>query len=137
VPRPRYHLASSTALGLALGGGRKLAAVLVSGFFVDFDHLLDFTVGRGKWIILPLHGWEYVPVWLLIDRRLRLGGALVGSYVLHLAIDQVWNDKRSPLAYFLTYRASKRFREDELGPVDPVERHRWRRSSLLGLLRWF
>ena len=137
MPRPRYHLLASTAVGLALGGGRRLPAALLAGFFVDFDHFVDFFVGRGKRMILPLHGWEYAPLWLLVDRRLRLGGALVGAFVVHLTMDQVWNEKRSPLAYFLAYRVARGFPEDALGPPEGEKRHLWRRSSLLGLVRWF
>jgi hypothetical protein len=136
VPLPRYHLLASTALGLSLGGGRRLGASLASGFLVDVDHLVDYFFARHTRIVLPLHGWELVPLAIAFDRRLRLGGALAASYALHIAMDQLWNEKRSPLAYFLTYRASKRFREQELGATDPARRHVWRRSSPLGLLRW-
>ena len=136
MPLPRYHLLASTVLGLSLGGGRRLGASLASGFLVDVDHLVDyFSAHRGR-IVLPLHGWEFVPLWIALDRRLALGGALAAGYTLHLAMDQLWNEKRSPLAYFLTYRASKRFAERELGAVDPALRHVWRRSSPRGLLRW-
>jgi hypothetical protein len=137
VPRPRYHLLASTALGLALGGGRRLPAALASGFLVDFDHFVDYFVGRGKRMVLPLHGWDLVPLWFLIDRRLQLGGALVGAYALHMAMDQIWNETPTPFGYVLAYRASKGFREEEVGAIDPARRHVWRRSSLLGLLRWF
>jgi hypothetical protein len=136
VPLPRYHLLCSAALGLSLGGGRRLAAALAGGFFVDVDPLVDYFAARHTRIVLPLHGWELVPLSIALDRRLGLGWALAGGYVLHLGMDQLWNEKRSPLAYFLIYRASKGFREHELGSVDPVERHVWRRSSPLGLLRW-
>ena len=141
---PRYHLLASAALGtaiLATGGRRRAAAApLVSGFLVDFDHLLDYLlirtpIGEGR-LVLPLHGWEYVPLWWLLDRRLGTGGGLVLGYALHLTIDQLWNEKRSGLAYFVTYRARQRFRADQLGPVDPTKRHTWRKSSPAGLLKW-
>jgi hypothetical protein len=122
---------------VALGGGRRLPAALASGFLVDFDHFVDYFVGRGKRIILPLHGWDLIPIWLVLDRRMKLGGALVWSYTLHMLLDQLWNEKRTPFGYFLLYRASKGFRETEVGALDPDRRHVWRRSSLLGLARWF
>lgn len=136
MPRPRYHLFSSTVLGLALGGGRRLRAAWISGFLIDVDHFVDYVTGPRR-IILPLHGWELLLLAGAIDRAMRLGGALVGSYLLHLILDQIWNKKRSPLAYFLTYRASRGFREDELGAVDPAQRHVWRRTPLIALVRWF
>jgi len=119
---------------------RKAAlAPLVSGFLIDVDHLGDYLLtraGGGHKIVLALHGWEYVPVWLAVDRLLGLrGGALLG-YLLHLSIDQWWNEKRSWLAYFITWRAGRGFRADQLGPVDASKRHKWREASPLGLLRW-
>jgi hypothetical protein len=74
---------------------------------------------------------------VLLDRLLGLKGALVAGYVVHLGIDQIWNEKRSGLAYLITWRARKGFRADALGPVDPAKRHLWRKASPLGLLRWF
>lgn len=119
---------------------RKAAlAPLVSGFLIDVDHLGDYAltrVGGGHRIVLALHGWEWVPVWWAFDRLLGLRSAAVLGYVVHLAIDQWWNEKRSCLAYFVTYRATRGFRADQLGPVDPARRHKWREASPLGLLRW-
>jgi hypothetical protein len=86
---------------------------------------------------LPLHGWEYLPAWLLLDCALGLRGALVAGYVGHLGIDQLYNEKRSRLAYLISWRARRRFRSDTLGPEDPSLRHRWRKATLMGLLRWF
>lgn len=122
------------------GSRRAALAPLAPGFLIDFDHLVDYalmrTAVRGEKIVLALHGWEWVPVWWAIDRALGLrGGALLG-YLLHLTIDQLYNEKRSPLAYFVAYRASKCFRADQLGPVDPKKRHKWREASPVGLLRW-
>ena len=119
---------------------RAALAPLASGFLIDLDHFADYalmrTALRGEKIVLALHGWEWVPVWWAIDRALGLrGGALLG-YLVHLTIDQFWNEKRSPLAYFVTYRAAKRFRADQLGPVDPDKRHKWREASPACLLRW-
>ena len=145
MARPRYHLLASAALGgaywAATGDRRALAAPLVSGFLIDVDHFVDYALSRRPGgegtMVLPLHGWEYLPAWVLVDRSLGLRGALLAGYVAHLGIDQIYNEKRSPLAYLISWRASKRFRSDTLGSEDPNKRHRWRRASLLGLLRWF
>jgi hypothetical protein len=145
LARPRYHLAASLALGSAfwlLTGQRRTAlAPLVSGFLIDFDHFVDYGLVRTRLgeatVVLPLHGWEYVPAWWLLDRALALRGSLWAGYVLHLTIDQIWNEKRSRLAYLVTWRARRRFQADQLGPADPSRRHQWRKASPFGLLRWF
>ena len=145
MERPRYHLLASAALGgafwAATGDRRALAAPLVSGFLVDFDHFVDYLLSRTRvgeeTMFLPLHGWEFLPAWVWLDRRLGLAGSLVGGYVVHLGIDQLFNEKRSRWAYLITWRARRRFRADTLGPLDPSLRHRWRKASPLGLLRWF
>jgi hypothetical protein len=124
----------------ASGDRRRFVAPVVTGFLIDFDHFFDYVLGRtghGRLIVLPLHGWELAPLVAALDRALRTGGALTAGYLLHLVLDQVWNEKRSLLAYFLTFRASRGFRADQLGPPDPRRRHEWRRSSLWGLVRWF
>ena len=145
MARPRYHLLASAALGgafwAATGDRRTLAAPIVSGFLIDFDHFVDYALTRTRvgeeTMVLPLHGWEYLPVWVLLDRALGLRGALVAGYTVHLGIDQVFNEKRSRWAYLIAWRARRRFRADTLGPADPARRHRWRKASLLGLVRWF
>ncbi len=123
-------------------GSRKAAFTpLLSGFLIDFDHFFDFALTRFRKIesimVLPMHGWEYTALWYLLDRWLGARGGLVLGYVAHLLIDQMWNEKRSPWAYLLTYRAARGFRADQLGPTDETQRHIWRRSSVIGLLRWF
>lgn len=136
---------TSLALGgllYAVTGSRKAAiAPLVSGFLIDFDHLFDFALTRFRKIesimVLPLHGWEYTALWFVIDRRAGAKGGLLAGYVVHLLIDQIWNEKRSPWAYLVSYRASRGFRADQLGSVDATVRHRWRHSSVMGLRRWF
>jgi hypothetical protein len=121
------------------GDRRRLVAPLATGFLVDADHFFDYVLARrglSHLLVLPLHGWELLPLMVGLDRRLRTGGALAGGYALHLVLDQLWNERRSRLAYFLTFRASRGFSAEQLGPLDPERRHTWRRSSLLGLLRW-
>jgi hypothetical protein len=144
MARPRYHLLASAALGSAFwaatGRPATFAAPLLSGFLIDVDHLFDYALARtslrGR-VVLPLHGWEYVPAWLLVDRTLGLAGSLVCGYAVHLTIDQIWNEKRSRLAYLISWRARRGFKSEDLGARDPEKRHRWRQASPLGLIRWF
>ncbi|HEY3108403.1 MAG TPA: hypothetical protein VGL23_06605 [Chloroflexota bacterium] len=145
MARPRYHLLASAALGgaywAATGDRRTLTAPLVSGFLIDFDHFVAYLLSRTRFgegtMFLPLHGWEFLPAWLLLDRVLGLRGALAAGYATHLGIDQLFNEKRSGWAYLISWRAKRRFRSDTLGPLDEAMRHRWRKASPLGLLRWF
>ena len=145
MARPRYHLLASAALGgaywAATGDRRTLAAPIASGFLIDFDHFVDYALSRTPLgegtMVLPLHGWEFLPGWVLLDRFLGLRGALAAGYATHLAIDQLSNEKRSGWAYLISWRARRRFRADVLGSVDPERRHRWRKASPIGLLRWF
>lgn len=121
--------------------GTAALAPIASGFLIDFDHFVDYALAkRGpgeRWLILPLHGWEYLPLWILLDRLLGTRGGLTAGYVLHLGIDQLYNEKRTHRAYSVIWRARRGFRADNLGPVDPEQRHQWRKESPLGLLRWF
>ena len=78
MSRPSRHLAASVVLGLGqwarTGSVLAGAAVLVSGFAIDFDHFVDLGVhrlrpGRNRLLVLPAHGWEYVPLLLLAEAR--------------------------------------------------------------------
>ena len=146
MARPRYHLAASVAVGAAFfaatGNRRAAAAPLVSGFLVDLDHAVDFGLARSAWrdrlLVLPLHGWEYLPLWLLLDRVAGTRGALAVGYALHLAIDQWANRLRHPWGYSVAVRARHRFDVRTVGPRDQVTSdHRWLKSSARELLRWF
>jgi len=105
---------------------------LVTGWFIDADHLLDLYMARrkdrkgdvliksitsssyfkhnGKVIVL-LHSWElaflWAAIWWLTDKP---GIAFVGSlaWAVHLTIDQI-SYKLCPWAYFLSYRLSHKF----------------------------
>jgi len=134
---------ASIGLGvLGWTGGRRwraIGAALIGGFLIDADHLFDYALARRYGharMILPLHGWEYLPLIILLDRQIGARGALFAGFACHLTLDQIWNEKRSPLAYFLLYRALRGFRADSLGPEDPARRHRWRHASPAGLVRW-
>ena len=92
-------------------------APLVTGFLVDLDHFAESiryrrSGGRleGR-VILPLHGWEFLLFWFLIDRLFggRLAGGLTLGYAVHMAIDQITNTTTHPFTYMITYRWSRGF----------------------------
>ena len=118
MPRPRYHALLS--LGLALLVVRRsrrwqdALPVLVAGVLVDLDHLVDLAVNRRagdvRYLILPLHAWEWVLGLLVRASRLRRG--LAGGLAVHLALDQLNSVIRHPLFYWITVRAAYRFRAE-------------------------
>ncbi|PKB61534.1 MAG: hypothetical protein BZY79_03000 [SAR202 cluster bacterium Casp-Chloro-G4] len=83
---------------------------------------MDFVEPRDghflRYMTRPFHTWEFV----LIGIGIMLGfwyhplllAALVG-YGSHMLVDQIGNQSH-PLAYFVLYRASKRFRRRQLTP---------------------
>jgi len=147
LARPRAHLAVS--LGLAAlqrwRTGKLLPTVapLASGFLIDADHLLDYRLyrrwpegGRGR-IILPLHGWEYLPLlaWLeLGPLRRRSGYGLTLGLLAHLVLDQLTNEHTHPLVYSLLFRGAKGFRADFFS--GKAGQHAWRRAPVWKLWRW-
>jgi hypothetical protein len=145
MARPRYHLAASAALGaVALcltRSPRAAVAPIASGFLIDLDHLVDFALAKTRWqgklLLLPLHGWEYLAIWAVLDRGLGTRGALAAGYALHLAIDQRTNALRHPLGYSVLMRAKHRFDVLKIGPRDLVTSdHRWLKSTVRGLIDW-
>jgi hypothetical protein len=146
MARPRYHLAASAVVGagfFAATRNRKAAAApLLSGFLVDLDHGVDFLLARSRWrdrlLVLPLHGWEYLLLWLVLDRVLGTRGALAAGYAVHLGIDQWANRLRHPWGYSLMVRARHRFDVQRVGPRDLVSSdHRWLKARTRDLLHWF
>lgn len=83
----------------------------LAGFFIDIDHLLDYTYWAG-WhfnlndffnpslyvygtnkVFVLLHGWEYLPVIYLLTKKInrKMPGityVLIISYFFHLLFDQ-------------------------------------------------
>lgn len=102
---------------------------LLTGFFIDLDHLLDYFatqisagrklsfsprtflqvgsyIGRTEKIYVPLHGWEYVMIFWFLGRLIGVTGlewAISLPYFFHLLWDSITVRPR-PLAYFLAYR---------------------------------
>jgi hypothetical protein len=129
MARPRVHLA---AAGLVLGlfhrhlSGPERVMLVAASVLIDVDHLLDYTLrrrqGRRRWVVLLLHGWEYVLVLALVGRRTRWAGPLRGAalgLLLHLALDQVTNAPWHPAHYSLLFRLRRRFAPGPLGVADP------------------
>jgi hypothetical protein len=151
VARPRVHLAVSLALAAAqYGRTRRLLpalAPLVGGFLVDADHLVDHWLyralprGAKERIILPLHGWEYLPPLFALEPRLSpaTDRGLFAGYLAHLLVDQLSNDVAGPLTYSLVYRAltgfrGGYFRQDDAPPAEGA--HSWRDTPLWQIWRW-
>jgi len=121
VARPAVHLVVSTGLAtlqwIRTGRLGPTLAPLASGFLVDGDHFFEFARYRltgnrvAGQVVLPLHGWEFIPVVFLLERllRRRLAGGLLLGYVAHLVVDQLTNTTTHPLTYFMSFRASRGF----------------------------
>jgi hypothetical protein len=142
MPRPRYH--ALVSLGLAAFVVRRsrrwqdAVPVLVAGVLVDLDHLVDLAANRraggARYLILPLHAWEWVLGLLLHGSRPRRG--LAGGLAVHLALDQLNSAIRHPLFYWISLRAAHGFRA--VAPLVFPERiqrgARWMQQSPL---EWF
>lgn len=148
MARPLTHLIASAGIGALLGirSGRLVPAVtpLVSGFLIDGDHLIDLlryrltgNRSRGQ-VVLPLHGWEYVPLLYGIERLTGgwFGGALLGGYLGHLLIDQFTNTITHPLTYFLSFRWSKGFATGLFNHLDESHIH-WMQTPISHLWKYF
>jgi hypothetical protein len=151
VARPRVHLAASIALGIAqYARTRRLLpalAPLATGVLIDADHLIDhwlynrFPAGARERLVLPLHGWEYLPLIAWAEPKL-LGpltarGLLIG-YLAHILIDVATNKVASPRTYSLISRALRGFRgkvfRDDFDPTNDA--HAWRDAPLWKIWRW-
>ena len=151
MARPRVHLAVSLALAAVqyarTGRLRPALAPLLTGFLIDADHLLDhwlynrFPEGASDRLVLPLHGWEYLPLLALAEPKL-LGGAtargLLLGYLAHLLIDQATNNVAGPQTYSIVARARRGFRgplfRESESPGEDL--HAWRETPAWHLWRW-
>lgn len=124
MARPRVHLLV-TALAVGLLRQRltwpEQAAMLATGVLVDADHLVDYLLfrqaGRRRWLVLPLHGWEYGAALLLSSCAIRWRGlvrAAALGLLLHLLLDQATNQPGHPAIYSLLFRLHHRFAADRL-----------------------
>jgi hypothetical protein len=124
MARPRVHAAAAVvALGLIHGRVRwaDRLAFWAGSVLVDADHLVDYALrraGQRQYLVLPLHGWEYVVVLALLPgpaglSRFARGVAL--GLLFHLIIDQMTNEPGHPALYSLVYRVYHRFAGERLG----------------------
>jgi hypothetical protein len=122
MARPRVHLLV-TALAIGLLGRQftwpQRATALAAGVLVDADHLVDYGLyrcsGQRRWLILPLHGWEYGAILLTAGGASPWGGlarAAALGLLLHLAVDQATNRPGHPALYSVLYRLRHRFAAD-------------------------
>lgn len=140
MPRPRYHAALSLGLAaLVVRRSRRWRdawPILVAGVLIDLDHLLDLVVNRragdeARYLILPLHAWEWV--FALVVRGTRLSLGLAGGLAAHLAMDQLNKAIRHPFFYWISLRAAHGFRARAplVYPERMKEGARWMRQSPL------
>ncbi len=128
VPKPRVHAAVTLGLAALMVARsrrwRDALPILVAGVLVDVDHLVDLglarAIGGPKFIVLPLHAWEWV--FGLLARNDRAARNLAGGLATHLALDQLNDAIAHPLFYWISVRALHRFRAD--APLVDVERFR-------------
>jgi len=141
--RPSAHVAASAVIsGVAYAATRSpvlSASALLSGIFLDVDHLVDFLLLSGekltitnayswheemRWnkIYLVLHSVEIVALVCLLAawrRDALLAGLALGAGT-HLALDQIFNPRLRPDCrmsawfYFLAYRCRVGFRKARL-----------------------
>jgi hypothetical protein len=119
MARPRVHLGLALAL-LAMSGRRmtwpERGAFVAGGVLVDGDHLVDLVLqrraGRRRWLVLPLHGWEFALLGLAAGSTLTRAAAL--GLLIHLIADQLVNQPAEPALYSLGFRLARRFDADRL-----------------------
>jgi len=147
---PGGHLATSLVLGSAVYASTRsvglAAGCVAGGFFIDFDHYLDYIVFEREWrrpspasflryyfthqpklLVLPLHSFELMSV-LIAFAIVRPNPLLIGYIVgaaMHLFFDVIVNGdfalKHKVLFYSFAYRATKRFAAHELLDVPSVD----------------
>ncbi|MBI4216769.1 MAG: hypothetical protein HY687_05200 [Chloroflexi bacterium] len=127
--KPLGHVVVSAGLGVSLGLATRSPTAggvsLLVGVFMDLDHLPDyyrmFIQNRPNSNWLFLHGYELLApmlLWGYLASWHPLPVAVAVAHLAHLLCDQFTN-RMHPLYYFLSYRAWKRFRHDELGSWSP------------------
>ena len=106
-----------------------ILVALLTGFFIDADHLFDYfafsglrfklkhfldveyyMMPAGK-VYIPLHGWEYVLVFWFLGQWIGLPGlewAMSLTYFIHLSWDN-FSFRHHPLAYSFIYRLLNNF----------------------------
>lgn len=148
MARPIAHLLLSTGVAtvqwIRTGRLGPTLAPYLTGFLIDADHLADLArykyyggKTQGK-IYLPLHGWEYLALLVVVERLLgrRLAGGLLLGYLSHLALDQLTNATTHPLTYSLSFRWRRGFSSNLFSHRDEADVG-WMQGGLLELWRFF
>jgi len=139
-----FHILSSAAVGTALGattGSTETGiAFFISGWAIDLDHAIDFTltwglhegfirmsrmgfgeVNRPNTVYIFLHGYEITAILLLLAFLFPatpwLWGVTTGHF-FHLILDQLTNTGGWKPVYFLSYRAMHGFSHDAVFPKE-------------------
>jgi len=107
-----------------------IAVLLLSGVFIDLDHLLDFWKTRprnplslkeflhpgnymhqNRKVFVPFHSYELIILLWLLSREFNwplILIALSSAFTLHLILDDIGNHLKT-FSYFLIYRTFKKF----------------------------
>jgi len=136
--RPVWHIISSAILGIVIYffTGSIIAGIiaLLTGVFIDLDHLIDFWISAPKnpfsvkefyhmdkylkskgdyYTIIFLHAFEWLiilAVLVVIYQNIYLV-AIVLSILLHLTLDNFNLKKQDhPLSYSIIFRVLKKFK---------------------------
>ena len=140
----KYHFGASLALsGIYYGFSGSLIdslGCLVGGVLIDLDHVFDFLIihklreysikrfmnppdwKRTNKIYLIFHSYEIlIPCWIIFyfTGLIGFGTAFTLGFILHLFMDQFLNKDFPiyPFSHFITYKASKHFKFEELFKV--------------------
>jgi len=128
------HFSLSIIAGVIIGyltsNYYAILIALVSGFFIDFDHLIDYCIYTkfqkfnlkeflsGKFfdysgkVYVVFHGYEYILIFLIVALAVPSLNwffySLALSHLLHLIYDTISNKPKWP-TYFIIYRAINNF----------------------------
>lgn len=121
---------AGVTIGYFCGNWWAIPVALVSGFFIDADHLIDYCIytklrrfnlaeftaaeyfdHMGK-VYIFAHGYEFVIIAAILGKVFPTYGwlffALALSHIFHLLYDTISNKPIWP-TYFLIYRIAKNF----------------------------
>jgi len=126
-------LLAGTLIGLFFGNYYAVPIALLSGFFIDIDHLIDYEICKkfrgfniseffsGKYfdysgkVYVLFHAFEYVLILLILGIILKdfqwLYFSLGLSLLFHLLFDTFYNRPKWP-TYFISYRIYHHFNHD-------------------------
>jgi len=133
--KPRTHILSSVVLALViyyfLKSTAASLATIISGIFIDLDHILDFLISspdkyfsikdflstknymcqKNHKAYVPLHSYELLLLLWILTYYQNWHPVLIGlssGLTLHLVLDDIGNHLKT-LSYFLIFRAYKKF----------------------------